>query len=599
MIRGNLTTEWASLLIDTFVQAGVTDVVISPGSRSTPLVWAAIQTRELRSHRIVDERSAAFFAVGQSKMTGRPTLLICTSGTAGAHYYPALIEAAQSSTPLLIVTADRPGELQGCGAPQTIDQTDLYGRHARAYINLGPPEPREAALRALRSNAERAYGISLFPTPGPVHLNAPFRKPLEPGDAKGDEERRLADIAAALRNRPVRPTARPGIDREGVESAVREIVQIAHDEGAPLIACGPVSPSAAGNRNAVIRHLSRLPFPVFAEATSQLRFGGNKGRSVFCDGFDTFLRVRSVAEHRPPAIIRIGAPLVSKGWDIFSATVDAPSFVVAEHRWDDPHHSGARFVRSPSDYFLQRLEEQLEGVEEASSGGILERYQTASRTTAEVLADLIPTGDKPLTPGAAARTILSALPPRSLLALSNSLPVRDIDMFTARCKADLVIWSQRGVNGIDGLISGAAGAAAAMTSPHGKGRGATLYVGDVAFLHDLSSLAVASRIDSPFAIVVAANRGGRIFEQLPIAQHPGMDESSLEWWTTPHNIDIADAATLFRIPFEKAKTGNELESALKKAHSFSGCSIIEACIDPATIVVEQEGLKKRVLQILE
>lgn len=597
MTAGNLTSEWASLLIDTFVQAGITDAAISPGSRSTPLVWAAIHNGGLCTHRIVDERSAAFFAVGQSKMTGRPTLLICTSGTAGAHYYPAVIEAARTSTPLLVLTADRPAELQGNGAAQTIDQRALFGTHVRTYIDLGAPEASTAALRALRSKAERAYGTTLFPTPGPVQVNAPFRKPLEPAEAKGDEERRLAGVAAALRNRPVPPAARPGVDEADVENAVDEIVQIHNTKGTPLIACGPISPAVAGDRDKIIRRLSTLAFPLFAEAASQLRFGGGGDRDLFCDGFDTFLRSPRALDSDPAAIIRIGAPLVSKGWDLFSAAVDAPTFVVAPHQWDDPHNSGARFIRASAEYFTQKLIERFEGAGRVGTDERLQAFRNASRATASALADLIPSGDEALTPGAAARTLVSSLPSGSLLALSNSLPVRDIDMFTAGCEADLVVWSQRGANGIDGLISGASGAAIA--AARGNDRSATLYIGDVAFLHDLSGLAIAREVKSPFAIVVAANKGGRIFEQLPIARHPEMDDDALAWWTTPPALDIAAAAALFHIPFERAKTGTALESALKKAHSSQRCTIIEAVIDPATIVPEQERLKERVLQVLK
>ena len=187
MSRSNLHLAWARLFLRSAAAAGVTDVVLSPGSRSTPLTIAAATTSELRAHVIVDERGAAFFALGQARVTGRPSLLICTSGTAGAHWLPALIEASQSFVPLIAVTADRPWELQDSAAPQTIDQLKLFGDHVRHYAELGLPDPSPGALRAVPRIAAQAVARALGPVPGPVHINARFRKPLEPVEVDGPE----------------------------------------------------------------------------------------------------------------------------------------------------------------------------------------------------------------------------------------------------------------------------------------------------------------------------------------------------------------------------------------------------------------------------
>ena len=177
---------WARLLLDGFAVAGVRDVVISPGSRSSPFVLAAHEHADLRCHDVLDERSAGFFALGQAKACGEPSLLICTSGTAGAHYLPAVMEAAQSYTPLAVLTADRPFELQECGANQTADQLKLFGAHVRRFFHLGSPDSTERALRALRRVAAQAVWSTKRPVPGPVHVNAPARKPLEPPAPTGD-----------------------------------------------------------------------------------------------------------------------------------------------------------------------------------------------------------------------------------------------------------------------------------------------------------------------------------------------------------------------------------------------------------------------------
>jgi 2-succinyl-5-enolpyruvyl-6-hydroxy-3-cyclohexene-1-carboxylate synthase len=186
-----LLTEWARLLMASLRAAGVRDVVLSPGSRSTPFTWAALQDAGLRCRTIIDERSAAFFAVGQARLTGLPTVLVCTSGSAAANYFPAVVEAAESATPLVLLTADRPFELQHAAAPQTIDQTRLFGDYARRFFELGMPDADPAMLEALQRMAAQAVLASRSPLPGPVHLNARARKPLEPAGGHDDGTDRL------------------------------------------------------------------------------------------------------------------------------------------------------------------------------------------------------------------------------------------------------------------------------------------------------------------------------------------------------------------------------------------------------------------------
>ncbi len=307
MALANLQAEWARLLIDSFAAAGVRDVVISPGSRSTPLVLAAVGHPNLRCRDIVDERSAAFFALGQGRVTGCPTLLLPTSGTAGANYFPAVIEASASHVPLVVLTADRPVELAACGANQTIDQLKLFGDHVREFFDLGAAEAAPRALRALRRTVAQAVFASRYPRPGAVHFNARLRKPLEPASADSAEERALASAVDALVNRPAPRPAAPLRLPDG--SQVDDLANACRLTEHGLIVCGPAALAQAGARSLIAELGRRTGFPVLREAASQVRFAPELASDdvIAVDGFDTLLKSeRFRAGVVPELIIQIG-----------------------------------------------------------------------------------------------------------------------------------------------------------------------------------------------------------------------------------------------------------------------------------------------------
>ena len=304
---------WARLLLCSFAQAGVTEVVVSPGSRSTPFVWAAASNRHLRSRTIIDERSAGFFALGQARITGRPTLLISTSGTAGANYMPAVVEAAASATPLLVLTADRPLELQHCSAPQTIDQTRLFGHHARDFIELGVPDSDSTSLQALQRKAAQAVLRSRWPTPGAVHLNARARQPLEPQAARpAADETFPAMVDRLLANGP--PAATP----PSCQPACESIDGIAADCWAAhrgLILCGPALPWQAVDAKTLADTVAETGFVLLCEVASQLRFAlpDELARSVF-DGFAAaFCSPRFCRGVAADLVLQLGSPPVAVG----------------------------------------------------------------------------------------------------------------------------------------------------------------------------------------------------------------------------------------------------------------------------------------------
>ena len=247
----NLLTEWAALFVDSLLDAGVSDVVVSPGSRSTPLAWAFVRSSRARCHSVIDERVAGFFAVGQAKVTGRPTVVVCTSGSAAAHYFPAVVEAGMSHVPLVVVSADRPFELQGCDASQTIDQIKLYGGQARAFFEVGMPNEEEGALRALRRLAAQCVQVSSSPDPGPVHVNFRAPKPLEPVGPGGAEGERLRERARAVAREPLTAVAGPRSEPDG--EAIERVAAACLGARRGLIVCGPLPISPPVDLDALAR----------------------------------------------------------------------------------------------------------------------------------------------------------------------------------------------------------------------------------------------------------------------------------------------------------------------------------------------------------
>ncbi|HEU4534616.1 MAG TPA: 2-succinyl-5-enolpyruvyl-6-hydroxy-3-cyclohexene-1-carboxylic-acid synthase, partial [Polyangiaceae bacterium] len=492
MAERNLLTEWAWLLMRSLADAGVVDLVVSPGARSMPFAAAAVREPRLRRHVALDERAGAFFALGQARATGRPSALLCTSGTAGAHYYPAVVEAAQAGVPLIVLTADRPPELQHCAAPQTVDQARLYGPFARHFAGLGAPDGGEASLRALRRACAQAVLLAGHPTPGPVHLNVPAREPLEPYEPRSEAERalraRVRALAAEPLARAVPPAAAPAPE------GVRALAEACAGAARGLIVCGPIAPAEPFDRAQLFALARRTGYPIFWEATSQARFGPTPDDVVACDLFEILVRnERFWAAHAPEFVVQIGAPLTSGGWRRFLASAPAlPRAVIAPHGWQDPQGSARLLLLGPVGAALDALVAALDRDPPAGAAGAAARgawgraFGAAARAASAAVDEGLRADGDALSEGAAVRALVRGLPPASALVAGNSLAVRHLDAY-GRCEAaGVAVVHQRGANGIDGHVATAAGVASVA-----GGRPVTLLLGDVSFLHDVSSLALA------------------------------------------------------------------------------------------------------------
>ena len=531
---GTLSLLWSQAMIAGFVAAGATHAVISPGSRSTPLALAMLRQPGLQCTVAVDERSAAFFALGIAKASRRPVLLLATSGTAPANWLPAVIEASQSGAPLILLSADRPPELQGCGANQTVDQIDLFGSHVRARHALGTPaEGFDPGY--LQRLAARISEQAIWPHPGPVHINQPFHEPLVPGQETA---------ASSPLDRIVisRPELLPSPDD------IRDLSdRIAGRPG--IIVCGE-TPLRKGYADALTALAARLDCPVLAEPLSNLRFGRHN-RSHVCVRYNTWLSdPRAVQEMKPDWVLRFGTVPVTRHLQAFLGSGFAVHALIEPWpRWTDPMQRLTHVLRADPVAFCQAL---LAVAPDPAPDG-----WHATVASLEATASREGTGH--------IGVLVDELPANSAVFIGNSLAIRDLDTHSGSSDNPLLFFGNRGASGIDGNISTAIGIAAV----HGR---VVALLGDLTCQHDLGGLALAQGRD---AIIVAVNNGGGgIFDHLPQAALPEFEHG----WRTPQQIDFKHAALTFGMAYERASDCDIYRAALRQALAAGGPQLIELCL---------------------
>ncbi len=589
---GEAQFQRARLLVGALMQAGVRRAVTSPGSRSTPLVLAALDAAAagLDVASIIDERAAAFYALGQARATGVPTVLICTSGTAPAHYLPAMMEAREAGVPLIALTADRPIELMDCAAPQTTDQTKLFGSVVNHFAEVdlaGPVDP--LSLRAIRRTAAQAVFRSRWPRPGAVHLNVRARKPLEPEAGAGGGS--LAAAVDALLAEPLEaavPAAQPD------PAALDRAAALCRQSERGLIVAGPLpSPSPerrrAGDAYGLAKLARRTGFPLLAEATSQSRFteedcaadAARLGAAWAADGGEALAP--------PDLILQVGAPPVAAGTQRLIEAAGAPQIVLSDGPWTDPDGLASVFLFGDlgcsTSELCRRLEDLAPGV--GADGwreavlGLCGRFRAAAGS---------PAPDGPgFHDGEAAAVAVAATPADALLMLGNSLPVRLVETWAACPGRRVWVASQRGLSGIDGLVAGFLGSLSTGGFPAG-----VLLAGDVSLLHDLDGLAIAPEYgDGPPAVVVVIdNQGGRIFDRLPIAQAGIFRGPAGRHWLTPHGVDFGGLARAFGVPYARVEDPSALAREIGAALGRRGVSLIVAGVAPGALAAAEESLRQ-------
>ncbi|MFB6128952.1 MAG: 2-succinyl-5-enolpyruvyl-6-hydroxy-3-cyclohexene-1-carboxylic-acid synthase [Halorhabdus sp.] len=566
MTAPNRNTLWATVLVDELAAAGVEYACLAPGSRSTPLT-AAFAASDVEAVSLLDERSAGFFALGRGRQTGTPTAVVTTSGTATANLHPAVMEASEGRVPLVVLTADRPPELQDSGANQTTDQTNLYGSAVRTYRTLPEPAPRPRALRSLRVTADRAVADATGTPPGPVHLNVPFRKPLEPVHVEGDVPDDLgerAPLAVDGRDGPFVEISRgtptlPDAERDRIAETVAGA-----DRG--LVVAGPAS-HPTPSREALAALARATGFPVLADPLSGHRFGHVEGVPI-CGGYDSYLDAADEwGWPDPDVVVRFGASPTSKVLRHYLRDSGARQFVVdPAGEWPEAEFTASDLLIADPTRLAAAVAERLE-----TGGGSAwrERFERTEEAYWSLVADR--TADAHFE-GAALSTVAANLPAGSTLVVGNSMPVRDLDRFGRPRSASVRVLGNRGVSGIDGVTSTALGAASGADGP------VVAVLGDLSFYHDMNGLLAVQRADVEATIVLLNNDGGGIFHMLPIED---FDPPFGEFFKTPHGLDFSPVGELYDAEFVRAGSLDAFDSLYRESLSAPGTQIIEATFDAA------------------
>jgi 2-succinyl-5-enolpyruvyl-6-hydroxy-3-cyclohexene-1-carboxylate synthase len=571
----NANTALASAFAEELARGGLRHAVVSPGSRSTPLAVALWRQPGIEVTVIVDERSAAFFALGAAQASGAPVALLCTSGTALANYHPAVCEADESAIPLVVLSADRPPELRGIGAGQTIDQIGIFGSAVRWFCEVGTHAADDDGLLHYRSVACRALAAARGEVrPGPVHLNLPWREPLAPVPVEGAV---TATDPLALEGREGRPlTAVTRVDVEPSAFLLDEVAGHIGDAISGVIVAGrQLDPEL----RAPLAHLARVSgFPILAEPTSQLRCGPHD-RSHVIAAYDLLLRderfARSVV---PDFVLRFGAMPTSKPLRAWLAASGASEIVIDPHGgWNEPTNRAAAILRADPTELASGWAARLEKEPRAAP----ESWQGPERAAQAVIETELGNA-APISEPALHRALGAAHRDGDLVYTASSMPIRDQEAFLAPGDADALFLCNRGANGIDGLVSSGIGAAEA------SGRPTTIVTGDLGLLHDVGGLAALREISAPVRIVVIDNDGGGIFHFLP--QQGALAGEEFETLLgTPRGVDPAKAAALFDLPHRRLESLSDLSGALA-----AGTGLIEVRTDRGANVAAHRDLTRRV-----
>ncbi len=556
--EGEIALSCVTALLNQLVHGGVMHMCMTPGSRSTPIALAAARHPGITLHVHVDERSSAYFGLGIARASGVPVAVFCTSGTAAANHFPAVVEAAMSRVPLIVITADRPPEMHGVGANQTIDQQHLFGKYVKWFHDPGVPQPGEQARQLWASVGARAITHAVwFPPPGPVHLNLPFREPLLPSGGAGSIETPVAPPATFSATHPG-PDRTPGFAREvstghrilvvagGLRVPPVGLAELCYERGWPLLA-EPIS----GARN----------------LAASDGFGGalTAGTLLAADpGF--------VAEHRPDLVIQFGAAPTSRSVQTLVRTADRLLIVDPDSVVADPDRRSTLTLERDASEVIASLRANRSTLPPISAEWY-SHWHNADATVRTTVDTLIDGWDEPFE-GRIARDLAAAIPDGGVLFAGSSMPIRDLDAYVAP-RDGLRILANRGVSGIDGLVSTTFGIAA-VTQP------TYALLGDLSVLHDASGLLWGARRCPGAVIVVVDNDGGGIFSMLPQASL-SHDEFEL-LFGTPHGLDVESIARNAGAGVRTVDRAQVLFPAIHEAATAGGVQVVRVRVDRARAV---------------
>ncbi|TWT12522.1 2-succinyl-5-enolpyruvyl-6-hydroxy-3-cyclohexene-1-carboxylic-acid synthase [Planomicrobium sp. CPCC 101079] len=544
MTNREFLTEYVSAFTHSLVHLGVKNAVISPGSRSTPLAYACMKQEDLKVYRQIDERSAAYFALGLAKASGKPVMLLCTSGTAAANYFPAIVEAYYARVPLIVVTADRPHELREVGAPQAINQIDLFGSHVKWSVDLPMPE-QENQFAFLSRHLHRSVASANTEPKGPVHINVPFREPLRIDFEQRYESR--GEIAHF-----------PG--KSALTDEMKNFLQEMLNKTKGILIVGE---TAAAFPIEFWKFIQKLQWPVLADPLSNIRANIDPAcQELIIDSYDALLKNELFKQEAvPDVVLRVGPQPVSKPLSLYLTAIKPETYIVFDE---------SPMLRDAQSVVTHHIQASAEGL-----------WQLPIKTKKETDYRLQWTKARDIywqvvehhcaeekDEGVLAKLFFEELDACDLI-VGSSMPIRDTDTFFRATERDVRIFSNRGANGIDGVVSTAFGVQAAGDRP------AYLFIGDLSFLHDMNGLIASKMQESDLTIVIMNNDGGGIFSYLPQSQEERYFE---ELFGTPTGLTFGEAAKMYDAEYALVETKEQLTKTLRAAKQKQ-VKIIEVVTD--------------------
>lgn len=568
MTDSETLTHYVKTMTTALKNAGVQHVIISPGSRSTPLAYAFASDDAFSITMQVDERSAGYYAVGVAKATLKPVVLLCTSGTAASNYYPAITEAHYARLPLLVLTSDRPHELREVGAPQAIDQVQMYGQHVKWSVDLPLAEASDTMTHFVERHIQRGTSLALTAPMGPIHFNIPFREPL------------LIQMDRPAHKSTFVQTMAPqsAFDQEMRE----EVRQLLSQAESGVIVAGELPITFDGD--AFWTFAGELGWPVLCDPLSNLRTKVPVQYEGLCiDQYDALLKSEAFCEQaRPHTVLRIGAQPVSKPLSLFLKKYRPEQVIVIDEspQYRDFLGIATHHIQAHAEVLFD-LHVMLETTENAL------RWKEANALCTTFLQEEMKDIEDE---GAFAYTFFEQLPDGVDLVSSSSMPIRDVDTFFNRTSKDIDLFANRGTNGIDGVVSTALGIQQARKRP------TYLLIGDLAFLHDVNGLIASRFTETDLTIVIMNNDGGGIFSYLPQATH---DEAYFEQlFGTPTGLTFEHIAAMYGAQYDAVESIDMFKEVLGKKKNTQ-LRIIEVFTDRQKNVEAHRLLWRKMIDRLE
>lgn len=576
----NINYCWAALLIEELGRCGVEAAFVSPGSRSSSLALSIARSKKIKSFVHFDERGTGFAALGFAAANRKPTIVITTSGTAVANLFPAVVEASKKKLPLIILTADRPPELRQTGAHQTIDQVNFFGRYTQWSVDLPCPSSKITPSFILTTVDQAVYRAKS----GPVHLNCMFREPLVPIKDSNNLSVYLKPLAAWLKSKE--PFTTYHSNRSTLtNSSVSKLSKIINESTRGIIVVGKLAD--ADDQEATLKLAQKLNWPIFADIASGLRLGSKDTHVIHY--YDQLLRSEKLTERiAPECVIHLGGRITSKRWYQFIEKVKPAHYLmILNHPLrNDPLHAVTERIQIKVSTFCETLSSS---VKTKSKNQALAFLFKANKKLDQLFQKELSQSDS-ISEAAIARTISKLIPQRNALFLSNSLPIREMDMFAAMDGPAVRVEGNRGASGIDGIVATAVGFSFGLNKP------ITLLIGDLALLHDLNSMALVKNLTHPMTIVVINNDGGGIFSFLPIADKKAAKDDFEKFFGTPHGLKFSGISNFFALEYARPRTLREFGSIYNKHQKSKKSLLIEIVTSRQSTVSQMKRLEEITLK---